>query len=96
MPLFHNIVSTKPTLKELMRKLKGKAADWEDIGIELDFDGDRLKQIKADNPSDSKACLRELFTQWLTRVNPVPSWKAIAEAVEEGLGDQVLAAKLNP
>ena len=77
-----------------MRELKCKAAEWADIGVELEFDGDELKKIKADNPNDTTDCLRELFTQWVKRVSPEPSWKAIIEAVEESLKDQELARKL--
>ena len=77
-----------------MRELKCKAAEWEDIGVELEFDGDVLNNIKADNPKDNNACLRQLFTRWLKHVNPEPSWKAIIEAVEKGLNDQELARKL--
>ena len=40
------------TLKELMRELRVKAADWEDIGGEPEVDDGILKQIKTDNPGD--------------------------------------------
>ena len=83
----------KPTLKVLMRELRVKAADWEDIGIELEIDDGILKQIKSDNPADSKSCLRELFRKWLSQGDPSPSWASIIEAVE-GIGDEDLARKL--
>ena len=83
----------KPTLKDLMRELKMKAADWEDIGVELEVDDGTLKQIKTDNPGDSKSCLRELLRKWLSRVDPQPSWASIVEAIE-GIGDEELASKL--
>ena len=43
-----------------------------------------LKQIKTDNPGDSKSCscLRELFREWLSRVDSQPKWADIVEAVE--------------
>ena len=76
-----------------MRELRAKAADWEDIGVELQMNDGELKQIKQDNSNDSKSCLRELFRKWLTRVSPEPSWTAIADAVEH-LGDEDLARTL--
>ena len=83
----------KLTLKLLMRHLSDKAAEWEDIGLELDIDYGELKRIKADNRGDSKSCLRELFDKWLSRVDPEPSWKAIADAIEE-LGDEKKAEEI--
>lgn len=92
-PFLFPAAPIKPTLKELMRELKGKAADWEDIGVELEIDGGDLKQIKTDNPNDSKSCLRELFSKWLLKVNPEPSWTAIVDAVKN-CGDEELASKI--
>ena len=83
----------KPTLKDLLRELRVKAADWEDIGIELEIDDGVLKQIKLDNPGDSKSCLRELLRKWLSQVDPSPSWVSIIDAVE-GIGDENLARNL--
>ena len=89
--LFKELV--KPTLKDLMRELKVKAADWEDIGVELEVDDGTLKQIKTDNPGDSKSCLRELLRKWLSCVDPQPSWASIVEAIE-GIGDEGLATEI--
>ena len=74
--------------------LKGVAASWEDLGVDLGFNVGDLKQIKVDNPGDSKSCLRELLRKWLDRINPEPSWEAIVEAVELGLGKEDLARTL--
>lgn len=76
-----------------MRELKVKAADWEDIGVELEVDDGVLKQIKVDNPGDSKSCLRNLFREWLKRGDPQPKWAEIAESIE-GIGDEELASKI--
>ena len=80
-------------MRDLLRELRAKAADWEDIGVELEVDDGELKQIKQDNATDSKSCLRELFRKWLTQTSPEPSWTAIAEAVEN-LGNEDLARTL--
>lgn len=83
----------KPKLRNLMRELRSKAADWEDIGVELQVDDGELRQIRQDRPSDSTGCLRELFRKWLTQTSPEPSWATIAEALEH-LGDEDLARAL--
>lgn len=91
--LFAHAVPVKPTLRELLRELRPKAADWDDIGVELEVDDGDLKQIKSDNSSDSKSCLRELFRKWLLSVDPQPSWTGIVDALK-GIGDKELANKI--
>ena len=89
------VVPVKPELKDLLKELYTKAADkWEDIGILLGIKDGQLKQIKSDNGNDSKTCLREMMRVWLSRVDPPPSWSAIAEALEF-LGDEELATQLS-
>ena len=88
-----HFIIVKPTLKILLRELRVKAADWEDIGIELEIEDGTLKQIKLDNPGDSKCCLRELLRKWLNQADPLPSWASIIEAVD-GIGDESLARRL--
>ena len=84
-------VPAKPELKDLLKELYTKVADkWEDIGILL---GIKDGQLKAINAKDSTSCLREMLRIWLSRVDPPPSWSAIAEAVEF-LGDENLATYL--
>ena len=85
---------SKPTLKELMRMIKGVAPSWEDLGVDLGFNVEDLKQIKVDNPGDSKSCLRVLLSKWLNHIDPEPSWEAIVEAVEVALEKPDLAQKL--
>lgn len=72
--------------------LKDKAASWEDIGVELEINYGELQRIKADN-RDSASCLRNLFNTWSNRVDPEPSWEAIADAVE-GIGDELKAEEI--
>lgn len=88
-----NLASDKPDLKELLRELRPKAANWEDIGIELDIDDGDLQSIKSNNPRDSSSCLRDMLRKWLARVFPVPSWTAVVEAVEH-LEYEQLAGRL--
>ena len=83
-----------PELKALLTELRGKVADeWEDVGIQLDIDDGKLKQINADKGGDSKACLREMLRVWLSRVAPPPSWSAMADALNT-LGHEDIATHL--
>ena len=84
----------KPTLKYLMRELHPKMSDkWEDIGTELEVDGERLIQIGTKYPEDDKKCLREMLREWLKTSKPPPSWEPIAQVVAD-VGDEELAAEL--
>ena len=84
-------LGSKPTLQLLLKELYTKCANmWEDIGILLGIDDGVLLQLKKDNPSDCKACLREMLRVLLKRVNPPPTWSAIAEALDD-LGVEDLA-----
>ena len=81
------------TLEQLLEELQIKQDDWKNIGVQLDINDGELEHIKSDNRGDSKACLREMLRIWLNRVDPPPSWSAIAEAIED-LGDEQLAQEL--
>ena len=70
-----------PKLKHLLKELKVVASDWEYIGIELEIEDSNLKQVKSDNPGDSRACLREMLRIWLSGADPRPSWPAVVEAL---------------
>ena len=75
--------SEKPSLKNILKVLKNTVStEWENIGIQLDVEDGQLKQIKSNNPGDSKACLRDMLRTWLTRVCPPPSWSQLVEALE--------------
>ena len=89
-----SVGSVQPELKDLLKELYTQVADkWEDIGIMLRIEDGQLKRFKHDHSQDSKTCLREMLRIWLSRVNPAPSWSAIAEALES-LGYERLATHL--
>ena len=66
---------------------------WEDIGIMLRINDGELRRIKNDNTSNSRACLREMFREWLKK-EPQPSWCAIVKALEDAGSDQVFVQTL--
>ena len=83
-----------PRLTTLLNELTNRvAAKWEEIGISLQLESGLLEIIKKDNPSDCRACLREMLTEWMKRVNPPPSWSAIIKAVKDS-GHSLLARTL--
>jgi hypothetical protein len=71
-------LSTKNCLKYLLPEAK----NWHNIGIMLGIPEQILEQIEADYPGDCQQCVREMIKSWLKQVNPRPTWKDLAEAVQ--------------
>ena len=87
-------IPVKPKLKDILTELYTKAASkWKDIGILLGIDSRELDALKAMESHFPQSCLRGMFEIYLKRINPLPSWSAIAEALEL-LGDEELATQL--
>lgn len=80
-------------LQDLLKELCSTASQWENIGIYLGMDSSNLDIIKATEKSNSLNCLREMLKVWIRRIDPPPSWSAIAEAIEL-VGDESLANQL--
>ena len=94
MYVFLSLLLEKPTLKYLMKELHPKVSDmWEDIGIELEVDDDKLVQIRTNFSEDRKKCLREMMREWLKVNNPPPSWEAIVQVMAD-IGEDELATHL--
>ena len=68
------------------------AADWQNIGVFLQLPDSDLKQIESDYSGRCRDCVREMIRKWLKQVNPEPSWKRLAEAVE--IIDSAIAEKI--
>ena len=55
---------------------------WRNIGLLLGLDNEILRKIETEYRGIPDDCLREMLCLWLKQVNPQPSRKALAEAVE--------------
>ena len=85
---------TPPTIKSLIKELYNTVASkWEDIGILLDIEDGQLSKVKADNPTSSENCLREMLRIWLKKVDPQPSWADLIESLN-ALGEEKVAQSL--
>ena len=105
MVIYHNslvslITSVPPQttpqlrLTTLLNELTNRvSAKWEEIGSSLRLEFGLLEIIKKDNPSDCRACLREMLKEWLKQIDPPPSWVAIIKAVKDA-GYKPLARRL--
>ena len=83
---------TKPKLSTCLKFLLLEAKHWHNIGSLLEISETTLEQIEADYPGDCQQCVREMIKSWLKQVDPPPSWKDLAEAVEiinPGLAEKI-------
>ena len=69
-------------MKDAFRELHPIAAEWEIIGLLLEIPHHVLKAIEIDI-KDIHDCLQAMLVQWLKQSDPPPTWKNLADAVEE-------------
>jgi hypothetical protein len=73
---------TKPKLSTCLKLLLPEAKHWHNIGSLLEISEQTLEQVETDYPGDCQQCVREMIKSWLKQVDPPPSWKDLAEAVQ--------------
>ena len=70
---------TTPKLSTSLKFLLPEAKHWHNIGSLLEIPEPTLEQIEA---GDCQQCVREMIISWLKQVDPPPSWKDLADAVQ--------------
>ena len=80
----------KEQLSKAFKLLLPLASEWENIGLCLGLDNFE-ESVKA-SAKTAPSCLRETLKLWLSRTDPPPTWKELAEAVEPF--DSEIAAKI--
>ena len=68
------------------------STQWFDIGLQLGLEESELNTIEYNNPRDLKACVRNMFSQWL-RSTKEPSYQVVLEALIAA-GDESAAQEL--
>ena len=89
----HYSHSVRPTLPQLLKKLYNVAEKWEDIGILIEIESDKLNNVKKENNPSQRDCLREMLKIWMKQVSPPPTWSSMADALET-VGEEELAGSL--
>ena len=54
---------------------------WYDVGLALNFAERKLREIKANDPSDVSKCCREMFSHWLQK-DVTASWEKLMTALK--------------
>ena len=69
-------------LKEIQNELNEiAAAEWYQLGIQLEIPVATLRTIEHDHPRDAQRCMTEILNWWLQNT-PECSWEKLTEAVE--------------
>ena len=69
-------------LATLVNELHEVRADWYDLGVQLRMETHDLDVFRLENQNDTKKCLRQMLSVWLTRTVPSPpSWERVVDAL---------------
>lgn len=71
------------TLMTVFKELIPLASNWQKIGTWLNLSFDEISRIGNKNHNRERDCLRELLEEWLKRIDPLPSWEQLANAVKQ-------------
>lgn len=78
-----------------MKLLYNTIADrWNALGTFLEIPTETLNIIDEKEHSDPQKCLLHLFDVWLKRLDPPPTWEAMADAIDVVANDPELAEKV--
>lgn len=70
------------------------ADKWHALGTFLEIPTETLNIIDEKEHSDPQKCLLHLFDVWLKRLDPLPTWKAMSDAIGVVANDPELAEKV--
>ena len=79
-------------LREVRRLLYSVRWKWRDVGIELGLKVEELETIRRQY-QDIGDRFTAMLTYWLKSTDPVPTWKALADALRAGPVDEVELAE---
>ena len=81
-------------LVDVWEKLLDVSHKWYDLGLKLRLPLGALDSIKYQH-LDAPTSMREMLTSWLKKVDPPPTWEALANALESRVvGEPQLAQQL--
>jgi len=81
-------------LKTVLKTIIDAHAKWYYIGLQLEIPAGDLDGLAANNMV-ARDCLRETLAFWLRRVQPLPTWERLANALKNRtVGEWKLAKKI--
>ena len=79
-----SILTDPPTLDALVTMTE-KCPEWHILGMKLDIDTRKLREIKRAHEHDNDAARKEMFSHWLKNQQGDSSWQTIIASLD-GLG----------
>ena len=79
-----SILTDPPTLDALVAMTQ-KCPEWHILGMKLDIDTRKLREIKRAHKHDNDAARKEMFSHWLKNQRGDSSWQTIVSCLD-GLG----------
>ena len=74
-------IDEKPQLRDVYKELFPLSTDWKSIGTLLGISKNVLDRIRDDNDGVNDR-LQEMLAVWLKQIDPLPTWKQLADEVE--------------
>ncbi len=88
-------VLSETDLKDLLEVLNNARAKWRLIGTQLEIHPGTLEAITLETTNDSSLALTRTLTRWLKRLEPAPTVRALAGALETSVvGEEKLSQQL--
>ena len=82
-------------LPTLVNELYEVRAIWYDVGVQLRMMPSDLDAIQTQCQNNPKTCLRQMFSDWLTKVPSPPTWQRVVDALSSpAIGKQSTAERL--
>jgi hypothetical protein len=93
-------ILTIEDLREVQNTIWEARTEWYNIGLGLGLNQGSLSAIQYNNRR-CEDCFRIMLSEWLKKIDPRPTWSALAEALESPsvgyslrLADKILLRKL--
>ena len=96
---FYNVIESDVVKVDDLRTVQNRTWSarwkWYHTGIGLDISVDTLEAINLTHHGNCDRCYTAMLTEWLRRVNPRPTWSALAGALRSpSVNMRNLAAQL--
>ena len=88
-------MSSRLKLKDLVEELHDVKTKWRAIGVQLEMEPSKLRQIDYSYKADPEAAFMDMMEAWLVQLEPPPSWGAIVDALRSrSVGETALASDI--
>ena len=87
-----SILTDPPTLDALVAMTQ-KCPEWHILGMKLDIDTRKLREIKIAHEHDNDTARKEMFSHWLKNQRGESSWQTIIASLD-GIGSNTISDEI--